>query len=579
MQLSAYRTTDVDAPMEREQGKNENCGSNSGRRASLMMFSVLVFFLGTLPAHGQTANRAMNNLMQQAQAAATPPATPNMDCTIILPHNPLSARGLATPFFLTATDPANGPCDETNPVQAAFVQAGVFDPATGQISIYNPLVINLGTTPAVTPVVPTLPNNAIVALWFGFNGNNLTQQGTGNNPRILQEANCVNGSNNSIFGQFSYCNAPAFFHAANAAIAKGELKVPALGKGSDGQTCQTSRSFSIVDQDQSDNLPVTYLITQNGLLAQNTVANLAALAGATVLGNPSDEGLVDRFVDPALGCKPWKVTNLGDQGQTLPALALNELQARAFQAGPIALVPAGDPMVLVNGNLDLNKTNLYRVGVDQPLANSLANADTTAYCKNLINIQPQRLLLDQTQLQNFASPDAGAANSLFTFLAQRFVASYGLLNCSGLTNIPDPISVTTDGNGVAISATINTATAGGGRSCHVTYSVVNQWLSGDPDAVPPPPGGFQAALTIQNTGTVAFDNWTLQWTFPGQQQVTDLWNGSFTQTGETVTVTNPSWNPSIAPGTSNNTVGFIANFPAGQNPSPTSFSVNGTPCN
>src|SRR5437016_2662319 len=32
----------------------------------------------------------------------------NMDCTLIVPPNPLSAQGLATPYQLTATNPANG---------------------------------------------------------------------------------------------------------------------------------------------------------------------------------------------------------------------------------------------------------------------------------------------------------------------------------------------------------------------------------------------------------------------------------------------------------------------------------------
>ncbi|HXY02131.1 MAG TPA: hypothetical protein VEI49_01080, partial [Terriglobales bacterium] len=44
---------------------------------------------------------------------------------------------------------------------------------------------------------------------------------------------------------------------------------------------------------------------------------------------------------------------------------------------------------------------------------------------------------------------------LYTFMAQRFVASYNLLDCSGLTEIQDPVSVTLDANGVAIGATIN----------------------------------------------------------------------------------------------------------------------------
>src|SRR5438876_11722283 len=44
------------------------------------------------------------------------------DCTLIVPPNPLSAQGLATPYQLVATDPANGPCNESNAAQAAVVQ-------------------------------------------------------------------------------------------------------------------------------------------------------------------------------------------------------------------------------------------------------------------------------------------------------------------------------------------------------------------------------------------------------------------------------------------------------------------------
>jgi len=61
----------------------------------------------------------------------------NMDCSIILPANPLTAEGLATPYQLIATDPANGPCNEANSAQSAFVQAAIFDPATHQISVYK----------------------------------------------------------------------------------------------------------------------------------------------------------------------------------------------------------------------------------------------------------------------------------------------------------------------------------------------------------------------------------------------------------------------------------------------------------
>jgi hypothetical protein len=49
------------------------------------------------------------------------------------------------------------------------------------------------------------------------------------------------------------------------------------------------------------------------------------------------------------------------------------------------------------------------------------------------------------------------ANSLFTFLAQRFVTTYGDhggLHCAKRLNQPDPVKVQTDANGVAVDATI-----------------------------------------------------------------------------------------------------------------------------
>ena len=380
----------------------------------------------------------------------------NPNCTIIIPAAPLTAAGLATPYQLTATTPAEGECHETNTASSAFVQAAIFDPATRQISIYNPLVIDAGTTPepGAAPIAPSLPDKAIVALWFGFNGNNLVQQGASRG--VLEANGCVNGMPNSVFGQFSYCNAPAFFKAARRAIRRGELKVPQLGMASDGRTCPTVRDFFVVDQDQSDNLPVTYLISADGLLAQNTAANAQALTGATTLGNPSDNGLLDRFLDPDMSCTPWKVADLADPGQQVPGLALNELQARAYQRFPGALIPAGDPMVLnTDGSISLAKTNAYRRGVGQHEVRFIEQADTARYCRRMLRGAPDRLLLNQALLLGKPSPVSDAANSMFTFLAQRFVASYDILDCEGLLNLPDPVAVTLDADGVAINATID----------------------------------------------------------------------------------------------------------------------------
>jgi len=385
----------------------------------------------------------------------------NPNCTLIVPANALSAEGLATPYQLLATDSTAGDCHEANVDQSAFVQAAILDPATGQVSVYNPLVVDSGTNPAVVPSVPTLPANAIVAIWFGYNGDVLTLQGA--QDGALTAANCVNGLPGDNFGQFAYCNAPVFFHAAHRAIRTGKLVVPPLGMAADGLPCPSVRDFYVVDQDQSDNLPISYLVTDSGM-AQRTQPNLAAFPSATTLGNPSDNRLVDVALDGALGCTPWKVADLADPGQMVPALPLNELQARAFQHSPVALVPLGDPMTLSHGKSNMAKTNTYRRGVDQPMGWYWDQASTARYCRHMLRIAPARMLLDQALLMPDAthptrglSPDPGAADSLFTFMAQRFVASYDMLGCSALVRLPDPITVSADAQGVVTAATISSS--------------------------------------------------------------------------------------------------------------------------
>jgi hypothetical protein len=386
----------------------------------------------------------------------------NPNCTLIVPPNPLSAQGLATPYQLTATNANDGPCNEANAEQAAFVQGAILNPATGAISIYHPLVVDRGTQAAIVPTPPQLPANAIVALWFGFNGDTLTLRGRNGS---LAQGRCINGVGASRFGQFAYCNAPAFFAAANRAIQAGRLQLPPLGVASDGRPCPTVRDFSVVDMDQSDNLPTTYLITAEGKIAQMTAANMAALPGAQPQKNPSDNLLLDVAIDGALGCTPWKAPDLADNGNLVPALPLNELQAARQQAAPVALIPAGNPMVLVNDRPSLLKMNLYRSGVNQPPVANLNSANTTTYCRNMVNPGLARIQLNAQTFRAHPSPDPAAANSLFTFLAVRFNDSYGEdgLNCAGLLKQPSPIKLTNNANGVAIDAKITLPNSNGKR--------------------------------------------------------------------------------------------------------------------
>jgi hypothetical protein len=379
-----------------------------------------------------------------------------------VPANPLSAAGLATPYQFVATNAAMGPCHEANVNQSAFVQASIYDPATGALSVYDPLVVDQGTTPAAPPVVPTLPAGAVVGIWFGFNATNLSLQDTGGS---LAAGMCVNGLGNSLFSQFAYCDAPAFFTAVNQGIAAGKVTVPAPGTAADGQPCLTTRDFALIDQDQSDNVTTAYLATADGRIAQNSSANTAALAGATTLANPSDNALLDNFVDPALHCTPWTAPNLGNGGTPATSLGLDEIQANAFSPNPVALVPQNDPMTLVNGAFSQDKTNLYRAGVDQPQLPAGTTPQT--YCGDMDSIQSVRLQQDVNLLINQTTPSAAAANSLFTFLAMRLQQSFGNLNCQNFGLTTPVTTLGTDGNGIVVSVVFaqatNAVTAGAGN--------------------------------------------------------------------------------------------------------------------
>ena len=103
-------------------------------------------------------------------------------------------------------------------------------------------------------------------------------------------------------------------------------------------------------------------------------------------------------------------------------------------------------------------------------------------------------------------------------------------------------------------------------TCAVHYTVQNQWTT-----------GFTANITISDTGSSTLNGWTLTFTFPATQSVTQGWNGTFTSQGENITVTNLSYNGTIAPAGSTS-LGFNGTW-SGSNPAPTAFTINGTTCN
>jgi endoglucanase len=117
------------------------------------------------------------------------------------------------------------------------------------------------------------------------------------------------------------------------------------------------------------------------------------------------------------------------------------------------------------------------------------------------------------------------------------------------------------GTAVAVSPGVAQAAS----ACQVSYTVSSDWGT-----------GFTAAVTIQNTGS-PITSWTLGYSYSGNQKVSQGWSGTWSQSGEAITVTNASWNGSLGTGASTQ---IGANFSySGTNAAPTAFTLNGIACN
>ncbi|GAA1770855.1 glycoside hydrolase family 9 protein [Luedemannella helvata] len=96
----------------------------------------------------------------------------------------------------------------------------------------------------------------------------------------------------------------------------------------------------------------------------------------------------------------------------------------------------------------------------------------------------------------------------------------------------------------AVPTTAGPTTAGP-TGCSATYTVTSSWGS-----------GFQGEVSVRNNGTGTLNGWTATWTNPGGVSITQLWNGTMTTSGSTVTVKNLSWNGTLGAGASA-TFGFL----------------------
>lgn len=142
-------------------------------------------------------------------------------------------------------------------------------------------------------------------------------------------------------------------------------------------------------------------------------------------------------------------------------------------------------------------------------------------------------------------------------MAAMAIAFMGLNTSSNSTPTPTPTRGTTP---------TPTPSPGSGP-CSVHYAISNQWNT-----------GFTASVSITNTGSTAITSWNLSFSFPNGQTITQIWNGTFTQSGSNVIITNVGYNGSIPPGgTLSSPPGFNGSW-TGANGSPSAFTLNGAAC-
>jgi len=155
-----------------------------------------------------------------------------------------------------------------------------------------------------------------------------------------------------------------------------------------------------------------------------------------------------------------------------------------------------------------------------------------------------------------------------------YVDTTGWLPADGLSDSVHPNDAgheaITERLAPAISARLTTTTAPttapttpAGGACAVTYRKTGDWGT-----------GAQFDVTVSNTSAVPVNGWTLTWTLPAGQRITQSWNATTSQSGAAATAVNASWNATI-PAAGSAGFGLVTDSTLG---GASGFALNGSPC-
>ncbi|MEV6708975.1 cellulose binding domain-containing protein [Micromonospora wenchangensis] len=253
-----------------------------------------------------------------------------------------------------------------------------------------------------------------------------------------------------------------------------------------------------------------------------------------------------------------------------PLIAGNDL--RNMNAATQTILKNANLIGISQDPLALQATQVSFDGTRRVLAKRLANGDVAVA---LFNQGTAATTISTTAAaiglsgNSFTLRDAWTNTTSTTSSAiSASVPGHGTVvyRVSGATGTPTPTPTTTPPTPTPTSTTpAPTTPPPAAISCQVSYAITSQW-----------PDGFQAEVTIRNTGTTAVNGWSLRWSFDNGQQLNQAWGVTYTQNGAQVTASSASWNGLLSPGGSVG-FGFISSW-SGSNAKPTAFTLNGQTC-
>lgn len=251
------------------------------------------------------------------------------------------------------------------------------------------------------------------------------------------------------------------------------------------------------------------------------------------------------LIDVEYGFEVWT----GGQGLAASGFSVSAAAGNSNGGGPTPCGAVASPPTGVMGTAASSSVVNVSWTADTAPANCTISS-YNVYRSTISGFTPSSSTLVGSGITATSFSDTGLAPSTTYFYIVEAVDGFGISGAS------------------AQASAVTPAPSNTGGTCHVTYTIAPQNSS-----------AFGAAITIKNTGSSALTSWTLTWKFANGQTVTSLWNGTATQSGANVSVSNMSYNGNIAAGATLTGIGFNGGWNGTTNAVPASFAINGATCN